>query len=156
MDKLEVTTEHAAQYRRWIAGRGGLLVWRSINLSNPGASWTTPYLTEAGVPYTKPTWQAANEPERHITTEEDVVVQVPKEVKRFHIGVQSGDGLSFKVTDGGSRRIRRELAKAGTGSWYEFDYEMQEAVISIADQTIPLTEWKEEVANESNQENVSR
>jgi hypothetical protein len=52
------------------------------------------------------------------------------EVKRFHVAVRiGGQGFCLKVTDGGTRRIWRELAKAGTGSFYEFDYNTQEAVI---------------------------
>lgn len=52
------------------------------------------------------------------------------EVKRFHIGLRKGtQGFLIKVTDGGTRRIWRELAKAGPGSIYTFDYSTQEAVI---------------------------
>lgn len=141
MDKLECSIEHAAQYRDWIANRGGLLVWQSINLSNPGASWTTPAITD-GAPTGKPTWQADNTPARHIQSEDEVVVVQPREVKRFRVGVRRGDqGLAFKVTDGGSRRIRREVAKAGEGAWHEFDYSTQEAVILVADNPVPLSRW---------------
>jgi len=52
------------------------------------------------------------------------------EVKRFRVGVRmDSQGLCLKVTDGGSRRILRELLKVGDGSFYEFDYFTQEAVI---------------------------
>lgn len=52
------------------------------------------------------------------------------EVKRFHIGLRMGSqGLIVKVTDGGTRRIRHEVAKAGDGAYYTFDYGTQEAVI---------------------------
>ena len=53
-----------------------------------------------------------------------------EEVKRFHVGVRMGsNGLALKVTDGGSRRIRREVSKAGEGAYYAFDYLTQDAII---------------------------
>jgi hypothetical protein len=52
------------------------------------------------------------------------------EVKRFRVGIRLGaQGFKVKVTDGGTRRIWREIAKAGEGSFCEFDYMTQEAVI---------------------------
>ena len=52
------------------------------------------------------------------------------EVKRFRVGVRWGSqGFTLKVTDGGSRRIRREVSKAGDGAYHVFDYMTQEAVI---------------------------
>jgi hypothetical protein len=58
-----------------------------------------------------------------------------KEVKRFRVGIRMGSqGLRVKVTDGGSRRIRREVAKAGAGATYTFDYMTQEAVILVPEE----------------------
>lgn len=138
-NRHEVTPENAPTFRKWLAERGGLLVWQSINLSNPGQSWTTPALTEDGKPYPKPTWEAGDKPVRHITDAKDVVVIVPREVKRFRVGVRMGSqGLSLKVTDAGSRRIRKEVEKAGEGGFYEFDYSTQEAVIFAVTERAPL------------------
>ncbi len=142
MSKLECDPENSEKFKEWIRDRGGIAQWKSINLSNPGASWSTPALTD-GKPTQKPNWQCENTPSEIITKEEDVVVVVPKEVKRFHVGIRSGyNGLSFKVTDGGSRKIRSAVEKAGEGAWHEFDYYTQEAVIYKPGQTIPLSEQK--------------
>ena len=117
-------------------------MWNSINLSNPEASWTTPAKKQNGEPTGKPSWQAANDPERIITDPAEVEVIVPVEVKRFRIGIRLGDqGLSYKVTDGGSRRIRREVAKAREGAYYTFDYETQEAVIMKPNERTPLPDY---------------
>src|SRR5262245_8279659 len=130
MKKHIVTPEHATKMLDWLQTRGGIAIWPSVNLSNPGASWSTPALKEDGSPMTKPTWQAANEPERIITSIDDVMVSIDKEVKRFRVGVRMGrQGFSLKVTDGGTRRIRAAVAKAGEGAYHSFDYETQEAVI---------------------------
>ena len=138
--------KNAAQFQEWISTRGGLALWRSVNLSNPGASWTTPAHDKDGNPTVKPTWQAAEQPHQIITDMSQVVVDVPMEVKRFHIGVRrGGQGLTLKVTDGGTRRIRKEVDKAGPDAWYEFDYGSQEAVILKPGRTIPLDQWRPEL-----------
>lgn len=141
----KIKPEHAARMWDWLQSRGGIAIWRSINLSNPGASWSSPALTD-GKPTPKPTWQCANEPERIITDPAEVHVTVPREVKRFRIALRVGSqGLMVKLTDGSSNRVREAVARAEekykTEAWYEFDYEMQEAVIYVEANSIPLAEW---------------
>ncbi len=141
MDKHIVTQKNAAQIKKWFETRGGIAVWSSINLSNPGAGWTTPLHTESGERSLKPTWQAASEP-RVITDPAEVLVETVREVKRFRVAVrQSGNGLSLKLTDHASERVRREVDKAGEGAFYEFDYEHQEAVILAPVESQPLLEF---------------
>src|ERR1035437_8627895 len=129
MEKHRVKAENAARIWEWLETRGGIVVWDSVNLSNPGASWTGPLNDKDGKPAIKPNWQCANTPGRVITDAAEVVVDVPKEVKRFHIAIRMGSqGISYKVTDGGTRRIRAACAKAGKDSWYEFNYVEQSVV----------------------------
>ncbi len=137
-----VTVENAEKIAFWLETRGGIAVWRSINLSNPGASWTTPAKNADGTSVTKPTWEVGNEPERIIMDLAEVLVSKDVEVKRFRVGIRLGSqGLSYKVTDGGSRRIRSAVAKAGEGAYHLFDYSSQEAVIMKPDSQIPLLEF---------------
>jgi len=133
----------------WIKNRGGIAIWRSVNLSNPGASWTTPATIRKGdctgqegddiVPYPKPSWQTESKPSNIIDSVEDIDVSYDVEVKRFRIGLRRS-GVGFKVTDAGTRRIRKEVEKAGKGSFYRFDYDSREAVIFRQDRIVPLTE----------------
>ena len=140
-----ITADNATRIKTWFAERGGIAVWPSVNLSNPGASWTTPAYDPHGNTTTKPTWEAASTPSRIITDPAEVVVDVPKLVKRFHIGVRRGaQGFMLKVTDRGTRRIHREVEKAGEHAWYAFDYCTQEALIFVPGETVALTEWKEQ------------
>ena len=145
IEKHVCNPQSAKQMLEWIKTRGGLALWRSINLSNPGETWTTPLNKADGTPMPKQSWEMANEPYRVITDPAEVEVHIPKEVKRFHVGVRMGSqGLSWKVTDGGSRRIEREVAKANEkygDAWYEFDYSTQDAVILVPDARIPLEEF---------------
>ena len=49
--------------------------------------------------------------------------------------------MLLKCSDASSRRIRRECAKAGEESWYEFDYATQEAVVFVPGESKPLPEF---------------
>jgi hypothetical protein len=144
---IECTAENAPKFREWIATRGGVARWPSVNLSNIGASWSTPVLTASGEPTPKPNWQAASAPSEIATSEDQVNVFVPKEVRRFRVATRMGSqGFSVKLTDASGRKLRAALEKAGEGSWHQFDYSTQEAIIFVADSTIPLSEWNLEEA----------
>ena len=147
--KYETCPEEAARMLDWIRNRGGLAIWDSCNLSDPGKTWTTPATTQEGKPASvagKPHWSCGSVIAT-ITDIADVSVVTPKEVKRFHIAVRMGSqGFTVKLTDGSTRRVRaaREKAARDTGkdAWYEFDYSSQEAVIFVPGDTVPLKDWK--------------
>jgi hypothetical protein len=142
-EKHPCAPENAARFLKWVRERGGVAVWLSVNLSNPGASWSTPALDEDGSPGGPPSWESARTPCRTITDPNDVEVITAKEVKRFHVAVRRGSqGLSFKLTDGSSRRLRDAVAKAGEDAWYKFDYSSQEAVIFVPGEKVSLLEWE--------------
>jgi len=149
VEKHQCAPENVAKMLSWIRERGGVAIWRSANLSNPGASWSTPAWQaedEDGVRKlaVSPTWQAEKVPSRVITDPSEIEVVTAREVKRFRVAVRRGSqGMMLKVTDAGTRRIREAVAKAGGGAWYEFDYESQEAVIYVPDKKVPLLEWAE-------------
>lgn len=145
---ISIYPEKVNTLKDWLANRKGIAVWGSINLSNPGVRWYTPAVTEAGEPYPKPTWQAGNSPVEIVTDANKVMVTIPKEVRRFKIHTRiSGNGLAVKLTDASSQKVRRWVQeyseKYNCVSWYQFDYETQEAVILIPEKEIPLSEYKE-------------
>ena len=142
----ECTVENAAKFLDWLRNRGGVAIWESINLANAGASWSTPVLTKGGDPTTQPTWQCGNAPAKVVVDPNQIRVYAGKEVHRFKVGIRPGSqGMSMKVTDGGTRNIHRALEKYGEGSsWYEFDYETQEAVIFLSEKPMPLDEYAKE------------
>lgn len=137
---LTVTQENASLIHEWLRSRGGVAVWESVNLSNPGAEVLTPADRTD-----KPSWQVGNAPVRIVTDVTQVIVTVLKEVKRFHVATRFGSQrLSVKVSDGGSRRIRSEVTKAGAGATYVFDYgDYNNAVILVPEKTVPLLEFME-------------
>jgi hypothetical protein len=144
MEPHEVAPENALRMFEWIKTRGGIAVWPSVNFSNLGQSWSTPYLKTDGTPMDKPTWQADSKPSRVITDPNDVVVIERKEVKRFRVAIRRGSqGLVMKLTDASTRRVRDWSDKFGPESSYHFDYETQECVITMPDTKVPLTEYVE-------------
>ena len=116
--------------------RGGIKIWRDINLSNPNAGDTyTPVRDSEGKDYPKPHWSV--EFDRIVT---DIsafrFIKELKEFKRFHVAIRrSSNGLMLKCTDASSEKIRRACAKVkkqtGETASYEFDYGAQECVISV-------------------------
>lgn len=132
------SVENAELISKWFDESGGIAVWGSLNLSDPGTTWTT--RLDSG----KPNWAAANKPELKITDPNQVGVVTYKEVKRFYVAVRrSSSGLMLKLTDGATRKVHRAVEKAGDGAIYEFDYFTQEAVILVPDEVVSLTKWRE-------------
>jgi hypothetical protein len=142
MEPHVISASNAKLVTEYLKTRGGIALWKSINLSNIGATWMSPTLTEDGKPYPKPSWQAESTPSRVITEAREILVAVDVEVKRFRVGVERGGMFSFQVTAGGSRRIRREVSKAGENAYHVFDYATQEAVILRPESLTPLSEWR--------------
>jgi hypothetical protein len=137
---IKTNIANAKVLTEWIANRGGIAVWNSIDLSDPTKEWFTPALDQDGNPYKKPSWQADNNP-TIVTETENVLLFTSKEVKRFHVGIRKGSqGMVMKVTDAGSERIRKACEKF-KDSWYEFDYLTQDAVILVPENEITLTEY---------------
>lgn len=141
MPSLKIRSTDAEKVRGWIAARNGVAVWNSCDLGNPSGQWLTPATAEDGTETSKPTWQAGNVP-TVITSEKDVTVMAPREVRRFRVQVVRGSGLSLVLSEGASRRVRKAVEKAGEGSWYEFDYDNQEAVIFAPESELRLDQYK--------------
>lgn len=139
VEKHRIGAQNAEQIAGWFRDRGGVAIWRSVNLSNPGASWTCPINGPDGKPAGKPNWQSDSQPERLITNPDEVEVVTGKEVRRFHIALKRGSGFSITLTPASSAKVKKAVAKAGKDAWYEFDYGAQEAVIFVSDAVVPLT-----------------
>lgn len=143
VEKFDIPAENAAQFKMWFETRGGLAIWGSLDLGNPGQTYTTPRLNKDGVQPDKPHWGATTEPIRIITDISEVEVVTGKEVKRFKVKTRMGSqGLSIKLSDDSSRRLKEAVAKAGKGAWSEFDYKNQQAIIYVPGSRVPLSDWK--------------
>jgi len=148
VDNHQCSPENVGRFLEWLKNRGGIAVWNSVNLSNPAMTWSSPVNDEEGKPFNKKrvSWQAG-EVVRIVTDINDVDVVVSKEVKRFHVAVRKGsNGMSLKVTHGGTRRIeaaKRKAAEKYGDAWHEFDFgDYHNAVICVPDKKTPLSEWE--------------
>ena len=161
MKNHQVYEANAQLIWHWIQTRGGVAIWESIDLSDLGKSWTTPVNQANGEPATSPSWQAANAPTRIITDPGEIDVVKTLVVKRFHVGIRMGaQGMTLKLTDGATRRVRAAVAKAAENradneAWHEFDYGTQEALICVPGEVTPLKDWSESHGNTSKQSNSS-
>lgn len=100
---IEGRPEHAGKYRDWLRTRGGLALWKSVNLSNPGAEWVTP------ADALKPTWEAAQNP-TIVTDPAQVGIYTEVLFKRVRVALRmSGNGLSTKLTDHSQRKLDKAL-----------------------------------------------
>ena len=141
MFRIECDAHNAHTFHDWIQKRGGVAKWLSVNLSNPGASWSSPAITN-GEPTTKPSWESAAQPEFIVTDPAEIGVYTAKEIKRFKIAVRrSGNGMSLKLTDGSTNKVNKAVEETGPGAFYQFDYYSQEAIIYKQDELISLVEW---------------
>jgi hypothetical protein len=86
-----------------------------------------------------------NKPYLIITSENDVIVRLPKEVRRIPISLDwAGQGADVKITEDSSRRVGLALAAARQkhgSAWHEIDLRTRNAVIYIVDQELPLSRW---------------
>jgi hypothetical protein len=151
---IQTGPENALKFKDWLDNRGGIFQWNSADLSDPGWGCFTPASTNNlatredtnKFPYPKPHWKAADDPIL-IESADDVLIVVPKEIKRFHVAVRVGSqGLSLKLTDASSARLRREVSKlnerrAERDAWHEFDYSTQEAILYVPSESLSLPEW---------------
>lgn len=130
--------ENAERFAMWIRERGGICLWKSLNLSNPGASWCTPFILEDGTEATKPNWQTDNAPAVVVTSMDDVGVEIPVEIKRIKISLIQR-GFKVVLTDGSTRKVNDALDKAGDRAFYTFEDDV--AVIWGVRGTVALDEW---------------
>lgn len=138
---IQCLVDNAPKFWDWITNRGGVALWRSANLSNPGASWCTPACTENGDPYPQPTWETDQFPVVVVTDLKNIEVYKAEEIKRFHVAVRRrGGGLTYKCTEASTKRLQKEVSKV-EGAFHRFDYASQEAVIMRPIVQGTLEEW---------------
>jgi hypothetical protein len=141
MDRYIARMENAKQIIGWLETRGGIAIWGCLDFSDAGKTWTTPLNGSDGKRTSKPHWAATSEPVRVITSVDEVFFAKDVEVKRFRVGVRRAtNSMNLKCTDGASRRIRREIVKAGEGAYNVFDYCAQEAVIMRPEKIVSAKE----------------
>lgn len=137
--------ESAEQVWDWFRDRGGIIVWRSMDVDGPARQWTTPMQDAVGDAPSRPHYRAR--PDRYITDPGDVVVVESVECERFKVAMLETE-TGVCCSDAGVRRIVRAVERAnddrslGCGAWHTLDVETGEAVIYRAgDEPVGLLEY---------------
>lgn len=135
---ISVTSDIARQVAEWINKRGGVALWRSVNLSMPDREWITP------IDAPRPSWMAGEQPAevaRHI---KDVEVKVVRDAKKIRVYLdRKHHGMKILLTAASTKRLRKWLDKFHPSS-YRFEADMfgnPIAVIYRIERTIPLDEF---------------
>jgi hypothetical protein len=132
----------ARKFWDWIKSRGGVAVWRSVNLGNPGASWSTPVKTLSGEDFSKPTWQVDNSPSMTVTDPDVIKVFDAREVARVKLAIRTrGSSLVQKPTPASNRRVLKALKDAGDDAYHVYDGD--EALIMKPCGEMSLRAWAE-------------
>ena len=152
--KPHLTTQsNAHRLADWLQNRGGLVIWESHDLGNPGRSVTCPYRDAAGNVKASPGWQYPK-PGRHITDPAEVAVETPREVARLRVRLKQA-GMQLTLTAASSRKLRDTMNQHGEGAWYVFASTgssqgstphgllngEDEAIVFVPDSILPLPEW---------------
>lgn len=142
---INIQAENAKKIYEWIVKRNGIAVWNSIDLSDPGFQLITPATKEDGSPYEKPHWKVGKDP-KIINDINKIEVSFDKEIKRFHVATRiGGNGLNIKCSDGATRRINKEIEKAGEGAYYQFDcFSYENCIIMAPEKKTSLVNWIKE------------
>jgi hypothetical protein len=137
LERIEICVpDQKEKFADWIANRGGVIRWQNLNLSNPdGGDMYTPVRGPDGENNQEraPHWSVGF---AEIITDLSRFrfIKELREVKRLKIAVRMGSqGLSLKLTDGSTRRLRAAMGKIqdihGTKPCYHF--EEDQAVIEV-------------------------
>lgn len=135
--------ENESKAIAWLTTRGGIAVWRNVNMSSQslGSETLTPAQTD-GQPTGKPSWQVTLD--RIVTDPSQVRIEGKREVSRCKV-IRSKYGPPCDPIAKGRIGVDRAMEKAGENAWYEFDYANAnygsawiEAVIYVPSDSRPL------------------
>ncbi len=152
----EVAEENAYKFAEWIINRGGLLVWESADLGDPGKSVTTPALSTAGGMTSSPHWKFPS-PAFRVTTLEQVTVFTTKVVSTFTIKLKQSQGR-LVLNNASNRKVENEMARlreSGHSPFYRFGatgssngnpvhglmFGQDTVEICVDGERVPLVEW---------------
>lgn len=114
--KIEVSKADAPRIAGWLANRGGVAIWQSLDLSDAGARTFTP------ADASRPSWRYADKPVEIVTQASDIGVYQEKLYKAFPVSLRrSSNGMTMKLTDNSQRKLDKHMQdcreKHGDAFW---------------------------------------
>lgn len=118
--QIRFSPENESKAIAWLQSRGGIAVWRNVNMSSQslGSESYTPALTD-GQPTGKPSWQFAFD--RIIIDPAEVLIEGKREVARVRV-MRGKYGPPADPIARGRQGLDKAMSAAGPDAWWEFDY----------------------------------
>ena len=103
--RIEISRTDAPRLLDWLATRGGVAIWSSLDLSRAGERVFTP----ADLP--RPSWHYPETPTEIVTDRADIGVYDEVLFSAFPVSLRrSNNGLTLKLTDGAKRKVDKAMA----------------------------------------------
>ncbi len=101
--KIEISTDNVPAITDWLATRGGVAVWESLDLARAGQRTFTP------ADCTKPSWHYGNTPIAIITDPADITVCHEALFKAVPVALRR-NGMMLTLTDASQRKVDKIMA----------------------------------------------
>lgn len=141
----ECSEENAAKFLEWIATRDGVTVWKSQDLGDPTASWSTPYRTTTGELTKPPHWKCGPEQTPEVFTDPSKIGVYASAPFAFVPVRLRQHGLALVLTKASERRLNSVMErcrKAHGSAWYRKGGLSEPSVeVRYTVETVALSEW---------------
>jgi len=98
--KIETQRANAERMLDWLANRGGIAIWSSLDLSRAGERVFTP------ADASSPSWHYPSKPDEIVTDRAEVGIYTETLFKAFPVSLRrGGNGLTIKLTDASQRKV---------------------------------------------------
>jgi hypothetical protein len=102
--KIEIHERDRERILDWMANRGGVAIWSSLDLSRAGQRTFTP------ADATQPSWHFNTKPDEIVTDRADIGVYTETLFKAFPVSLRrSSSGMTLKLTDPSQRKVDRHM-----------------------------------------------
>lgn len=142
IEPYKIDDTHAEKLDLWLRTRGGVFVWKNLDLGSPtsGATSCTPATTQEGTPYPSPHWRFGNKPERHLTRHDEVVVSRIETVEQLPAKF-THQGLSAACRKKADQRCAATRTTFGGDVWWSVSDDPAAIFIKREAEVVPLSEY---------------
>ena len=142
----DCSESNALKFAEWIRDRGGVAVWKSQDLGDLSASWSTPVRNAAGETNRAPHWKCGQSAPTIHTDMNTIGVFQSEKFEEVPVKLKP-NGMSLVLTDTSKRRLDRTMERCRIkygDAWYrKGGLEFPSMEVRYTTSTISLREWLE-------------
>lgn len=142
----DCSESNALKFAEWIRDRGGVAVWKSQDLGDLAASWSTPVRTAAGETIKAPHWKCGQSTPTIHTDMNTIGVFQSEKFKEVLVKLKQS-GMSLVLTDTSQWRLDRAMERCRVkhgDAWYrKGGLEFPSMEVRYTTSLISLREWLE-------------